>query len=108
MTRVEYLAACGTDRLAEHHRRYYAQFVTPEVRLLLTRFFPVHELLSSTDPHFNDLPLRRWDAAVCWLPKAVGDSMRAQGDYLTLGGGVCVLKEAARQAVEQAQAGVRP
>lgn len=81
------------------HRAYYSQFVTPAIKARVLMYIKRAELLESKDVHFNDIALSRWDAIVkSRLP--VGEMMKQCGDYLTLGGGVCIVKEAARQIVE--------
>lgn len=92
MTRDEYLNQASSTAA---HRAYYAQYVGEQVKLLVARVFG-GELYKSKDPHLNDLELRRWDA------------LKANGDYLTLGTGVCVLKEAARQLIESQSATAQP
>lgn len=59
--------------------------------------FTPSELLSSTDPYFNDLPLRRWDSR---HPIVIAQAHRlglpwSQSDT------VCCLKAVARRAVNQ-------
>lgn len=97
MTRKDYLSA-SRDEAHVAHRRYYGQFVDQRTITAVVREIGADKLLASTDPHFNDIPLARWDRLVDFLPLAA--SLRDAGDYLTLGGGVCIAKEAARQYVE--------
>lgn len=98
MLRSEYMNGQGDKTLL--HRQYYAQFVTDNVRALVLHTIGRSRLISSTDAHFNDIPLQRWDAMVRMLPPSVPAALKSCGDWLSLGGGVCVLKEAARQIVE--------
>ena len=97
MTRKEYISASREEAHAAH-RRYYGQFVNQRTINAVVRAIGSDRLLASTDPHFNDIPLAQWDRLVGSLPLAA--SLRDAGDYLTLGGGVCIAKEAARQYVE--------
>jgi hypothetical protein len=83
------------------HRDYHAQYVSPEVRALVARNIPADELRASRDPYFNDILMRRWDRMVPGLPYAVVTLLRQNGDWLSPATGVCILKEAARQIVEQ-------
>lgn len=99
-TRADYLATPLAEQPAAH-RRYYAQFVNQRTIDYVVRAIGADRLLASTDPHFNDIPLPKWDNLVRYLPLAA--SLRDTGDYLTLGGGVCIAKEAARQYVERWQ-----
>ena len=98
MTRTEYMAMSHTDGMAEH-RAYFAQFVTPAITSRVLQGIGGPALLKSTDKHLNDIPLVKWDRLVDHLP--VANKMKEAGDYLTLAGGVCILKEAARQWIEK-------
>lgn len=100
MTRQEYLNAYdGTDKA---HRVYYGQFVNKTVKALVTNGIGLDALVASQDPHFNDIPLAVWDNVGIALQYRSG--VRAQfqrlGDFVTPSGLVCILKEAARQIVE--------
>jgi hypothetical protein len=70
---------------------------------MVRRCIGVETLLASTDPHLNDIPLHRWDVMTGSLFRQSG--MRAQmrdvGEIRSLSTGVCILKEAARQSIEQ-------
>ena len=101
ITRAEYLDHCGEE--PGLHRAYYAQFVGPVARGLAKSIIGIEKLLASTDLNFNDIPLARWDS----IALAVGSSslMKEYGDVLTLSGQVCILKEAARQLVEEHKEG---
>ena len=99
MTNKEYLAtAADPDACRAAHRRYYGQFVDQRTIDYVVRAIGADRLLASTDPHFNDIPLLEWDNLVFRLPLAA--SLRDAGDYMTLGNGVCIAKEAARRFVE--------
>lgn len=80
------------------HREYYAQFVNPVVKSYLLSQISLKEILASKDPHFNDIPLHRWDR----LPKVMIHKLREAGDVNadTLSNKVCIYKEAARQIRE--------
>jgi len=107
MTRQEYLAlnSTATDTFALH-REYFAQFVTPELKAIVRGAFGLDRLLSSNDKYFNDIPLIRWDALHTRVPNSVFSAIKASGDVnaKTLSNSVCVLKEVARQLVEEARA----
>lgn len=100
-TRAEYMAtARDKDDSSRAHRRYYAQLVSPSVIARVVQAIGAATLRASTCPHFNDIPLSRWDAIARNLgPLPV--SFATLGDFATLGGLVCVAKEAARQYVEK-------
>ena len=97
ITRKQYLDNAGSDG---NHRAYYAQFVTDDIKRLLLGRISEREIRESTDDSLNDIYLGRWDRLVPLLSYDVATALREHGDYLTLGGGVCVLKEAARQIQE--------
>lgn len=103
MTRKEYLAPfISSDEAATRHRKYYAQFVTEGVLLLVEKGIGAERIAGSKDGAFNDIPLHRWDALVSSLhTHGVAARLKELGDYLTLGTGVCVLKEAAKQLKER-------
>lgn len=56
ITRAEYMA----DSKALHHA-YFLQFATRATFDLVRRRIGVDAIRASTDPHLNDIPLRRWD-----------------------------------------------
>lgn len=99
ITRNDYLSG------KVNHRQYYAQFVTPQIKNLVEKFFgkPRLEKSYDWDISFNNIPLSKWD---CLAEKNILSnweirSMLAKaGDGMTLAGAVCILKEAARQVVE--------
>lgn len=102
MNRSDYIGVVYRDNEHMHqlHRAYYGQFVTDEVTNLVLRTIGREALMNSTDRSFSDIQLRRWGGMVSLLPASVPAQMRQCGDYLTLAGGVCILKEAARQIKE--------
>lgn len=59
----------------------------------------VQDAARSSDPHYNDIPLRRWDAIAASIP-ALGAAFQSHGDFYSLAGAVCVAKQAVRNAVE--------
>lgn len=97
------------------HRTYWSQFVTEGVKELVLRHIPKDKLMAAEYPHFNDIPLQRWDRMHVGVPQyvknAICDSNASmyppgtEGGY-SLSDMVCVLKEAARQIVER-EKGVR-
>lgn len=94
-TRAQYLEDSRTNSEAAH-RRYYAQFVSPQTIATVAGQIGREALLASTDPHLNDIPLHRWGSTTFTLAMP----MKAAGDYLTKSGRVCIAKEAARQFIE--------
>lgn len=81
------------------HREYYSQFVNQIVRDKVAQKFS-KSLKESNDPHFNDIPLQRWDYVFALVPPFIKDAMKEAGDYPTAAGLVCIAKEAARQIKE--------
>jgi len=107
MLRSEYMAPYVDDATAtRRHREYYGQFVTDKIKALVLRSLGLSTLLKSVnkDGCFNDIQLKHWDAMVHNLPANVVTQLVACGDGLSLGTGVCILKEAARQIREANQA----
>jgi len=96
-TRAQYMEDSRTDGPSAH-RRYYGQFVTARTIAAVTNRLGAKALLSSVNPHFNDIALWRWDDLVPNLPGS--GRFPLAGDYYTTSAGVCLAKEAARQWVE--------
>ena len=96
-TRAEYMKDSQTDGQAAH-RRYFGQFVTDGTKARVLQSIGIDRLMSSTDPHLNDIPLPLWDRLTPTLPGSAG--FAKAGDYYTLANGVCLAKEAARQIIE--------
>jgi len=80
------------------HRAYYAQFVTPAHFSRLKNL--TVSIKTSKDPHFNDIDLRVWDRLSLPVPMESNTLLHKCGDYPTLCGAVCILKEAAQQIRE--------
>ncbi len=106
---MESLPKYGTPESTEHHRAYYAQFVTPYVKALVKDRVGLSRLLSSKDPHLNDIPLSEFDSI--WVrytpsihirpPSAISALLREAGEGNSAATGTCILKEAARQLIEE-------
>ena len=94
-TREQYLAKECT------HREYWAQFVTDSIVRTIANAFG-DSLINSKDPHFNDIPLERWDRLANFYKEHIARVNKALGNghVYSLSDGVCMLKEAARQIVE--------
>ena len=81
------------------HREYYAQLVSDHIRDSVLRRFGLERIRNSLkeDQHLNNIPLHLWDS----LADCVSFSKYEElGDFETLAGCVCALKEAARQVAE--------
>ncbi|MFN3612621.1 hypothetical protein [Tepidimonas sp.] len=61
----------------------------------------VKKALASGDEHLNSIPLVRWDALASGAEYALRSALKAHGDFYSQAGGVCCMKQAARDAVEQ-------
>jgi len=97
ITRKEYLA----DSKNLHHI-YYSQFATPALRSRVMAKFGPEELAASTDRHFNDIDLRRWDdLARSSYPFLPHDLIVQAGDFYSLSFGVCLLKAIARDIAKR-------
>lgn len=110
MKRSEYLDNYdGGEAGAKLHRAYYEQFVTDEVRNVVLRCIGADAIKASTDPHFNDIRLDKWDRMVTcrMMPIGVAAALKEAGDWFGLGSGVCILKEAAQQIRDGARFEVR-
>lgn len=102
----------GKERL---HRKYHGQFVNEEIKRTVLLVIGREAILNSEDYHFNDIPLRKWDAMSGYRaypthafkpPQEVVNSMcRALGKKTVVvspSDCVCIYKEAARQIKEEA------
>lgn len=75
----------------------------PTVRRLVYNFIGMDRIKASTDLHFNDIPLDKWDC----IAELLSDNIKRQfvQDYDVhpcLATWVCIMKEAARQMKEEA------
>lgn len=94
-TRKDYLDG-KTD-----HEGYYSQFLTPELPSYVVDAIGEERLRKSTDRSFNDISLTRWDAvALSALRRVPNAKWYEAGDWPSLGGGVCLVKLAARRWLE--------
>lgn len=96
-TRHDYMTSPSSSA---NHRRYYSQYVTPQIIAAVVEVIGAVDLLASTDPHLNDIPLARWDKLANYLgfSRRMWDEL---GDTPSLAGKVCILKEAAMQWKER-------
>lgn len=98
-TRQDYLNRICT------HQQYFAQFVTDSIKNHVAETITIKRLLLSHDPYLNDIPLKKWDVmtGVFMYNKELKEQLQERGDFLTLANGVCILKEAARQVINECQ-----
>lgn len=98
-TRKDYFKDCSIDA----HQRYYKEIIEEigqEIRLPYT-LDKIKKALDNGDFYLNTLSLRGWDAYVSLIPSRVKEILKERGDCLTLGTGVCILKEYARMKCEK-------
>lgn len=93
-TRADYLAG-----VVDHQTFYRAVVATAGVRVtdraLLER---VREALRGGDQHLNSIPLGLWDNRANGARGALSRALKEHGDFYSLAGGVCCMKQAARDA----------
>lgn len=84
------------------HRKYYGQFVNSSTISWVKTRIGKEALKRSTDKHFNDIPLRMWDAFHPHLSfnKQVFSDCNNGSRGFSLSDTVCIAKEAARQICE--------
>lgn len=92
-TRKDYLDSNCT------HEQYYSQFVNDQIKAIVSTFFGTKELKNAyaKDPSFNTIPLQQWDNLTYRF--SCDKALKERGDYSTLAGKVCILKQAARMIV---------
>lgn len=96
ITRQEYLQGKAT------HEEYYAQFVTPEHKSRVLAGIGLLKLLKSSERFYGDVAsVDQWDRIAQPHPQQSLDKLKECGDYMTQAGAVCILKEAARQLIEE-------
>ena len=87
------------------HSEYYAQFVNEDARRAVLSRIGKTRLMCSVNEHFNDIPLKMWDAVFSpTFPRSIGEIFRSVRDFPTDSGLVCIAKEAARNIVCDANA----
>ncbi len=60
----------------------------------------VKRALASGDEHLNTIPLATWDIYAGAAKHATAPAFKAHGDSWSIAGGVCVAKQAAKDAAE--------
>lgn len=86
------------------HREYWGQYVTESIKEAVASAMTLDRLVASTDPHLNDIGLRRWDN-LSWLTDThvMREVLAERGDGWSWSTNTCILKEAARQLIEEHQ-----
>jgi hypothetical protein len=80
------------------HREYYAQFVNEQTKRIICTKISWVKLLKSTDEHFNDIPLKKWDNCGICIDYPL---LKKCGESHTLAVENCIKKEAAKQLIEE-------
>lgn len=89
------------------HREYYAQFVTPGIKQIVKRRFGLNVLLETRDQeNLNSIPLIEWDMLTgqLWQIPGLAKKLTDAGCWAGIMIGVCILKEAAKQLIEEEKA----
>lgn len=89
-TRAQYMANEVT------HDEYYSQFVDPGVLFLVAARIGIDRIKASTNEHFNDIPLPKWDAMKEVILSLTLKSRKDAGEGNSLCACVCIAKAAAR------------
>lgn len=58
----------------------------------------VARALAAGDEHLNSIPIHRWDSLAAAAQGSLSRSLRRHGDFWSQAGGVCCMKQAARDA----------
>ena len=87
------------------HTEFYGQFVTPAVVNAVKQVIGISRIMASSDEHFNDIRLDRWEALSCKHIANIAAIRQAHNCKPGIGFwsknlNVCILKEAARQIKE--------
>lgn len=98
ITREEYM-----QDSANLHNEYYAQFVNPSITHIVLTGIGKDAILNSTDEHFNDIPLRKWDLLSDRIKYEISSKLlKEAGGIRSLSTYVCVAKQAARMFKQKA------
>jgi hypothetical protein len=114
ITRQQYLSS----PFSLHHE-YFLQFSNPVILGILKRAIfdsdknwsvfntrnllweSVKSLKESTDPHFNDIPLRWWDDIANFIAPYINNTKLVElGEINSLSTRVCILKAIAREMIK--------
>ncbi len=82
------------------HGEYYSAVAkTAGLDMAVGLVFKARTALALGDQALNSIPLPVWDALALAHARPIGSALHAHGDHATLAGSVCVLKQAACDAV---------
>lgn len=99
MTRDEYMSS----PTPEAHRQYYGE-IAEEAGVKFHPHFDqtfldkVRSALTNGDEHLNSISLSVWENLGYFHHRKIDAAFRVRGDFWSMAGGVCVVKEAARRA----------
>ena len=105
ITRQEYL----TSKDPDIHQKYYAQFVTEELKQLVLSTFGIDKLRSAYEESetLDAIPVHHWDCLLevgdrHILPGYINlDLLKQAGQPATLSTMTCISKNAARQLIKE-------
>ena len=88
------------------HNEYFFQFANPIIRRILSNSITLEQLSESKDPHFNDIPLDRWDSIAKYItPYINNERLKEAGEFNSLSTRVCILKAIAKDIVASSKSG---
>lgn len=100
MTYKEYM----TNSNYEKHREFYSQFVTPYMKDRVTEVVDIKQLakdLKDGDLHLN----KTYSCSKVWdklsMVGLMNPKLKQFGGVASIGSGVCIIKEAAKQLAEE-------
>lgn len=98
ITRKAYMSGSSS------HAEYYGQFDSTDVRHAILNVIPMSDLMSSTDPHLNDIRLSLWDAIR--LPKETRCKLSVANGHETSivyshSDAVCLAKAVAKRMIAE-------
>lgn len=81
------------------HQEYYNQFVDDDIKKIVLNYFGYSKIKKSyaEDKNLNNIPLQSWDNLAIRLN--FREEFKKYGDFESLAGKVCILKNAARQII---------
>ena len=82
------------------HEEYYSSVVKMADISYTKDSHLVERAKQSTDKNLNDIPLYVWDSEAHGAKQAIKKALESHGDQYSLAGGVCVIKEAVREALK--------
>ena len=88
------------------HKEYYSQFVSEYMKQIVLSDIGKNKLIKAfnDDKNLNNISLNVWDSLAFYTCKNNYDlniKLREAGDSYSKAGGVCIMKEAARQAINK-------